>query len=387
MPPTEKPPKAKPKPGAPGSPSRNPRYKVDICWERSIVRNMRHNSTIALFFAVAGSIAASAHAGQEVALLPRCLFAFVPSAHAGQEVALLPRCLLAFVPSANAADKPVSLHTKLAWQIALERVGFSPGIIDGSIGRKTEIATREFQRVRGLPITGKLDAATAAALGVDAGRAVKNYTVRTEDLAQIGTVPRGWLEKSRLPGLGYENLSSVLAERFHCTIGLIARLNPGRDLNRLQAGALIVVPAVDDNPNAPRGDQMEIDLSEKIVRVLDRQRKLVGLFHCSIAKDRKNLPSGEASVVVITENPTYTFDPEMWPEVKDVDRKLLIPAGPRNPVGRCWIGLSLPGYGIHGSPNPELIGKTGSHGCFRLTNWDALRLAAMIRVGIKVRFV
>jgi hypothetical protein len=131
---------------------------------------------------------------------------------------------------------------------------------------------------------------------------------------------------------------------------------------------------------------MEIDLSEKIVRVLDRERKLIGLFHCSIAKDREKLPSGSASVVVITENPKYTFDPKMWPEVKGVDRKLLIPPGPRNPVGRCWIGLSLPGYGIHGSPNPEMIGKTGSHGCFRLTNWDALRLAGMIRVGTRVRF-
>jgi len=121
--------------------------------------------------------------------------------------------------------------------------------------------------------------------------------------------------------------------------------------------------------------------------VLNRQRQLVALLHCSIAKHRDKLPSGDASVVVITENPTYTFDPKMWPEVKGVDRKLLIPAGPRNPVGRCWIGLSLPGYGIHGSPNPELIGKTGSHGCFRLSNWDALRLARMIRVGTKVHFV
>lgn len=288
---------------------------------------------------------------------------------------------------ASAGENASSLRAKLAWQIALERVGFSPGVIDGGIGRKTDVATREFQRVRGLPITGKLNAATAAALGVDTGGAVINYTVQADDLTQVGPVPKTWLEKSRLARLGYDNLAAAIAEKFHCTTGLLARLNPRRDLRRLQIGDGVIVPAVGESPTGLRGDYIEIDLSEKVVRVLNRERKLVGFFHCSIAKDRAKLPSGEASIVVITKNPTYMFDPKMWPEVKGVDRKLLIPPGPRNPVGRCWIGLSLPGYGIHGSPNPELIGKTGSHGCFRLTNWDALRLAGMIRVGTKVRFV
>ncbi|MFH1110563.1 MAG: L,D-transpeptidase family protein [Planctomycetota bacterium] len=299
-------------------------------------------------------------------------------------VSLIAAC---FASPALAGENAALLRAKLAWQIALERVGFSPGVIDGGIGRKTELATREFQRVRGLPITGKLDPATAAALAVDPGGATTSYTVRPDDLAQLGPVPKGWLEKSRLTQLGYENVAAAIAERFHCSTGLLARLNRGRNLGRLQVGDRVVVPAVDENSARLRGDHLEIDLSEKVVRVLNRQRQLVALLHCSIAKHRDKLPSGDASVVVIAENPTYTFDPKMWPEVKGVDRKLLIPAGPRNPVGRCWIGLSLPGYGIHGSPNPELIGKTGSHGCFRLSNWDALRLAQMIRVGTKVHFV
>jgi lipoprotein-anchoring transpeptidase ErfK/SrfK len=327
--------------------SRYPRFPDDTRWDKSVACNMRHGTTRTLLLAVVGSIAASARAG----------------------------------------DGPGSLPARLAWQIALERVGFSPGVVDGSIGRKTELATREFQRVRGLSITGKLDAATAAALGVDTGGAVTNYTVQADDHTHIGPLPKNWLEKSRLSRLGYENLAALIAEKFHCSTGLLARLNPGRDLGRLQTGDSVIVPAVGESSTGVRGDQVEIDLSEKVVRVLDRERKLVGLFHCSIAKDRERLPSGETSVEVITENPTYTFDPKMWPEVKGVDRKLLIPPGPRNPVGRCWIGLSLPGYGIHGSPNPEMIGKTGSHGCFRLTNWDALRLGGMIRVGTRVRFL
>jgi lipoprotein-anchoring transpeptidase ErfK/SrfK len=133
---------------------------------------------------------------------------------------------------------------------------------------------------------------------------------------------------------------------------------------------------------------IEINLSEQIIRVIDRDRKLVGLFHCSIAASRAKRPTGQTRITRIVLNPEYTFRPQMWPEVTEkVDRPLRIPPGPRNPVGRCWIALSLPGYGIHGTPNPELIGKTGSHGCFRMTNWDALRLSRMVLIDTDVRFV
>lgn len=289
--------------------------------------------------------------------------------------------------SARPREDSASLHGNIAWQIALERVGFSPGVIDGSIGPKTRLATQEFQRVRGLVPTGRLDAATAAALQVDEEGAVTFYAVTQDDLAEVGPAPKNWKEKSKLPKLGYESIASAVAERFHCSVGLLRRLNGGPHLLQLRPGIVLQIPAVSMITVADKGTQMEINLREKVIRVMNRERKLIALFHCSIAKDREKLPSGDTAVVVITENPKYTFDPKMWPEVKGVDRKLLIPPGPRNPVGRCWIGLSLPGYGIHGSPNPELIGKTGSHGCFRLTNWDALRLARMIRIGTNVRFV
>jgi lipoprotein-anchoring transpeptidase ErfK/SrfK len=294
--------------------------------------------------------------------------------------------LAAVLASAGAsAQGPSDLRANLAWQIALDRAGFSPGIIDGCAGRKTELATRELQRTLGLRPTGRLDPATAAALAVEPDKAVTTYTVQPADLAGIGPVPDDWYGKSRLTRLGYESVSAAVAERFQCTRGLLARLNPGCDLNRLASGDVLQVPAV-SAAAGPSCSSLEINFAEKSIRGLDASGATVALFHCSIAKHRQKLPSGEASVAVISEDPTYTFDPKMWPEAKGVDRKLLIPPGPRNPVGRCWIGLDLPGYGIHGSPAPEMIGKTGSHGCFRLTNWDALRLARMIRVGTKVRF-
>lgn len=296
-------------------------------------------------------------------------------------------CWFALSSASFAQSAKTDLKTSLAWQIALERVGFSPGIIDGSIGRKTQTATREFQRVRGLPITGNLDTATRAALGVDTEEPIAPYTIRAQDIAQVGPAPTDWIERSKLPRLNYESLDAAIAERFHCSRALLGKLNPGKNLAQLRPGDTIVVPNVSETQDAPAGDHIEINLVEKIVRVLDRERRLVALFHCSIAKSKDKLPSGESKVVVVSPNPDYTFDPKMWPEVKGINRKLTIPPGPRNPVGLCWIGLGLPGVGIHGSPAPEMIGKTGSHGCFRLTNWDALRLASMIRVGTRVRFV
>jgi len=286
-----------------------------------------------------------------------------------------------------AGEPATDLRAGLAWQIALERVGFSPGVIDGKPGRKTELATREFQRVRGLPATGRVDGATAAALGIDPNAALATYVVHPGDVAEVGPAPKKWIEKSRLPRLAYESVAAAVAEKFHCTQGLLSRLNPGVDLPQLKAGDTLAVPAITVETVSPTGDSVQIHLGEKVIRVLNRQRQLVAMFHCSIAKDKDRLPVGSATVSVIRENPDYTFDPKMWPEVKDVDRKLLIPPGPRNPVGKCWIGLSLPGYGMHGTPNPEMIGKTGSHGCFRLANWDAIRLGKMLRVGTAVDFV
>jgi len=289
--------------------------------------------------------------------------------------------------AASAAAEPdPALRAQLAWQIALERSGFSGGILDGKVGPKGRLATREFQRARGLPVTGTLDERTAAALGVDPASALAPYTVQAADLAQVGPLPSEWAEKSKLPRLAYPSLDEALAEKFHCTRALLARLNPGRDLAKLSPGETIQAPAIAAAPPAARAEGLDVNLSEKVIRALGKEGETIALFHCSIAADKEKLPSGQASVLVISENPVYTFDPKMWPEVKGVSQKLEIPPGPRNPVGLCWIGLSLPGYGIHGSPAPELIGKTGSHGCFRLTNWDALRLARMVRVGTPVSF-
>lgn len=290
--------------------------------------------------------------------------------------------------SAVAQDSESSLRRNIAWQVALENVGFSPGLIDGNPGRKTKIATWEFQRVKALPKTGELDKATAEALKVDPDGALILYTVEAADLKEIEPVPHSWLAKSKKNLLGYSELEEALAEKCHCSRRLLQRLNPNKKLSNLKPGDKYIGPAIANSARLPQAAQLEVNLNDKIIRVIDRDKQLAGLFHCSIAASKAKLPSGSAEVEFIATDPEYTFDPKMWPEVTEkITSKLTIPPGPRNPVGRCWIQLNLPGVGMHGSPNPEMIGKTGSHGCFRLTNWDALRLAKMVKAGTPVKFV
>lgn len=275
----------------------------------------------------------------------------------------------------------------LAAQIALERAGFSPGLLDGTPGPKTVLATREFQKARGLPQTGNLDSATLLALNAVGLEAMTTYTIQAADASLVSGPLGTWTAKSRMRFLGYASLADAIAERFHCSQKFLARVNPGLNIDRLKVGDTLNVPAIQPPAGRPRAHRLEINLTQKTIRAYDSGGQLVGLFHCSIARNAEKRPTKSASVVVIANDPEYRFDPAMWPEVKDVKQVLIIPSGPRNPVGLCWIGLSLPGYGIHGTPNPDMIGKTGSHGCFRLANWDAVRLGAMLTVGTPVTFV
>ncbi len=274
----------------------------------------------------------------------------------------------------------------LAWQIALEREGFSPGLIDGKIGPKTRVATEIYQRGSGLPATGAMDAATQEHLKPDPDHAVIEYSVQPSDLEGITPLLEDWNERAKQSQLGYYDALDGLAEKFHTSRAMMQSLNPTVGFDGIKAGTVLIVPGVQES-RAPKAASLKIDLRNKQILALDEQGKVIALFHCSIAAHVEKRPSGETKVIVVHRNPDYTFDPQYWPEVHNVTHKLLIAPGPRNPVGLAWIGLDLPGYGIHGTPHPEMIGKTGSHGCFRMTNWDAIRLSKMIRPGAIVTFV
>ena len=231
-----------------------------------------------------------------------------------------------------------------------------------------------------------MDAAAAAALGVRCDEGVCAYTIQPADADQVTGPFKGWLSRSKARRIGYRNLREELAEKFHCSTALLSALNPAADIARLKVGDKLDVPAVAPFEGS-QAARLKIVLSKKVIRCLDQDGGPLAVFHCSIARKVDRRPVGAFKIARIARNPEYLLDPDMWPEVKGIDRRLVIPPGPRNPVGLCWIALDRRGYGIHGTPNPELIGKTGSHGCFRLTNWDAVRLSGMVRPGTPVQIV
>ena len=274
-------------------------------------------------------------------------------------------------------------------QTILARSGFSPGLIDSKPGRKTTLAIEQLQRARGLEVSGTLDDATLSSLAAtdplaDGKAWTRTYTIADADLAMVtGPIPEDWNERAALKCSGYADLKELLAERGWCSIELVQSLNPGVEINELKPGDEVTLPDVRAKP-LPKLAGVEILLGEKMVRGFDESQTQVMLMHCSVARSAEKRPVGELHVKVVATDPDYTFNPQDWPEVENVTSKLRIALGPRNPVGAAWIGLDKPGYGLHGTVRPQDIGKTGSHGCFRLANWDATRLARAVKIGTVV---
>jgi lipoprotein-anchoring transpeptidase ErfK/SrfK len=279
-------------------------------------------------------------------------------------------------------DFPRPVLDVLEAQVALARRGISPGSIDGAIGSQTRAAISVFQEIENLPVTGRLDTNTRPQLTLDAP-ILTNYAVTTNDLARLQPLGKTWLEKSQQSALDYETELELVAEKAHSHPLLIQKLNPGVNWTNISAGTILKIPDVDYPEPVGKAAFVAIHLSEKFLEAFDGQTNLLAHFPCSIAARFDKRPVGELHVVVVAPNPNYTFDPELFPESSET-QKMVLPPGPNNPVGVAWIGLDKTGYGIHGTPAPEQVGRTESHGCFRLANWDAAYLLKLAWVGMPV---
>lgn len=272
-------------------------------------------------------------------------------------------------------------------EILLARARFSPGLIEGRASENFARAVRAFQTANGLPSDGKLTRETWDRLmATSASPVLVAYELTRKDLRGPFTrhIPARLERMARLPRLGYHNATERLAERFHISEQLLRRLNPGIGFRKV--GTKLLVPDVGraDPPTAIAG--VEVDKGARQVRVLDASGKWLAVFPASIGSDEKPAPSGEAEIKRVVRNPTYHYDPDFAFKGVKAKRPFTIAAGPNNPVGSVWIDLSIESYGIHGTPEPGKIGATFSHGCIRLTNWDAGDLAAMVRKSTKVSF-
>ena len=290
---------------------------------------------------------------------------------------------------AVAAEFPRPVRNLLEAQIALARRAISPGSIDGAIGSQTRAALAAFQRSAQLLETGRLDTNTRTRLTLDAPL-LTTYNVTTNDLSRLQPLGKTWLDKSRQSVLDYETILELVAEKAHAHPLLVEKLNPGLDWSNTVAGTVLKIPDVNYPEPADKAAFVIIHLSEKFLEAFDAETNLLAHFPCSIAAKVEKRPVGELHVVVIAPNPNYTVNPELFPEsaeLQAIGHKLILPPGPNNPVGVAWIGLDKPGYGMHGTPVPEQVGRTESHGCFRLANWDAEYLVKLVWIGMPVEVV
>jgi lipoprotein-anchoring transpeptidase ErfK/SrfK len=297
----------------------------------------------------------------------------------------------AAIDRAACSDTTVPSTTMAAMfnaEVLLDRLDLSPGVIDGKAGENAGKAIGAFQRSRGLAVSGKLDQATWNKLCESTSTPVLIAYMVTEDDVRgpfLRKIPRNFEGMASLHALSYRSAVQLLAEKFHTSEELIKLLNPGKVLDR--AGTIITTPNVVDARPDGQVLRIEVDKPAKAVRAFGRNDELVAFYPASIGSSEKPAPSGTYGIRRVVKNPTYRYDPRFEFKGVRAQKKLSIAPGPNNPVGVVWIDLTKASYGIHGTPRPEEIGKTQSHGCIRLTNWDALDLAKRVRKGTPVAFL
>lgn len=279
----------------------------------------------------------------------------------------------------------------LRLQIYLDYHGYSPGEIDGKWGYNTERALFVYQKINGMSATGQLDSRIVSLLDGFKDGYLLEYTLKEEDVNQrIGTIPRTYPEQSRLKWLPYESRAEAIAEKFHLSQGLLKKLNPGVDFERVSAGTKLLVLNVVNGADTKRARValIRISASNKWLMAYDADGKLLHYYPCTIGRqDKDPLAVGKTyEVTAAVKNPPFKYKPEnMWDD--ELGREYDIPPGPNSPVGNVWIGTTRRSVGIHGTPNPENISKNHSHGCIRLTNWDANQLSSRVTGGVKIEFV
>lgn len=288
------------------------------------------------------------------------------------------------ISQSDIGDRDVQM---IAVQVMLDRSAHSPGVIDGYGGGNTDRAIRSYRKANGLSEGLAFDNELfESLLEKQSGDVFRTYSINAEDMSyELSDIPSDFAEKSKLDMLGYEMRAEMLAEKFHMDIQFLEALNPDIDFTDLKAGTTLNIVSHGNGLGDADIARIEVRKGDGEVVALDSEGNLVASFPATIGSGDFPSPSGSMEVSAIAAAPNYTFnsDDQSW----GPDKTLMIAAGPNNPVGGTWIDLGKDGYGIHGSPDPSKVGKRTSHGCVRLTNWDAEALARAVSSGTAVEFV
>lgn len=277
---------------------------------------------------------------------------------------------------------PIYAHA----QVMLNNAHASPGAIDGSSGKNMLKAIASFQQMQGLKTTGALDQETWDALvALQDKPAYQEYTISENDLKgpYAKEIPHDYALQAKMKGLYYTRVTEMLGEKFHMDEAFLKQINPKADFNKL--GEKIIVTTIRNN--LPEDIHLIIaHKGAKQLYLFNSKNQMVGSFPATIGSSDTPSPTGTYKVVGVTPNPWYSYSPSNFVQGNNL-KPLSLPPGPNAPVGNIWIGLSKKSFGIHGTPNPSTISKTASHGCIRLTNWDANDLGRKVKAGAVVKFL
>jgi lipoprotein-anchoring transpeptidase ErfK/SrfK len=284
-------------------------------------------------------------------------------------------------------DTPTPIGVRL--QVLLDRAHFSPGEIDGKFGENTKKALRAYTEVRQLPNTDALTEEVWKALRADDRPVIANYTITEKDVSGpfLRTLPSRMENMKNIPKLGFTSPREALAEKFHMSEQLLATLNPGRRFDRAGDTIVVLDTGGGQAANSAKADRVEVDKSQQTLKLFDKANSLIGFYPATVGSKEKPSPTGSLNVTEVSRNPTYRYNPDYNFKGVRSRKPFTIKPGPNNPVGTVWINLSAEGYGIHGTPSPGKVSKAESHGCVRLTNWDAERVADRVGKGTQVAFI
>lgn len=312
-------------------------------------------------------------------------------------------------PAAGKSTAAAIDRSTLHIQVILDHLGFGPGVLDGRQGKSLTAALKGFQEARGLAVTGTADRATLRALyPYRQLRPTRMLTLTEGALAGpfVNPLPTDPAEQAKLANMSYRSALEKLAEMFHTTPQVLVALNPPG--TRLTPGAKMVFPNAlptsrDYDPKLPAAwrqtlsdlnvsavqpvaARIVVDKSDEVLRVLDKDGKLIAQFMATMGSARDPLPIGNWTIKGVAYNPDWKMNPLILKGVPNSTKPQIVPPGPNNPVGVVWIDLNKEHYGIHGTAEPEQIGRAESNGCIRLTNWDAARLSLMVKPGTPAVF-
>jgi len=273
-----------------------------------------------------------------------------------------------------------------ALQVFLDREGASPGVIDGRMGSNVSKAIRAYEKISGETLDPNDSEDILTRLGLNGGLPVMTYEITSADAAgpYVASIPEDYSHKAALPSMAFTSVTEALAEKFHMDEAYLKELNPGVEFTMPGTQIKVINPGTNRNGAVAR---IIADKSRKQLFAYDDAGQLIASYPASIGSNDTPSPSGIHTVARVAFNPNYTYNPKINFQQGNNTKVLTIPPGPNGPVGTVWIALDKPTYGVHGTPDPSRIGRSQSHGCIRLTNWDATELAKMVKPGVTVEFI